>query len=154
MRQTQVKCEAFSFTCASHDFLHRAGSLDKKARRRCRLLLCNRWHLLPPFLSNEPDTDLQCVLYKGLFPPFIYVFFWSGRNTAFLIENYLWYPIIILPPSGPTCEPSLTAYREHFRQLGERFVVITRQLGAAGDHYKSLSYDEEFRHRIRTRRNS
>jgi hypothetical protein len=39
------------------------GSLDKKEERRFHLLPRKRWHLLPPFLSNEPGTHhmAQCV---------------------------------------------------------------------------------------------
>jgi hypothetical protein len=34
-----------------------AGLLDKQGGRRCHLLLMKRWHLLPPFVSNEPGTE-------------------------------------------------------------------------------------------------
>jgi hypothetical protein len=30
--------------------------LDKKGGRRFHLLLHKRWHLLPPFVTNEPGT--------------------------------------------------------------------------------------------------
>jgi hypothetical protein len=32
------------------------GSLDKKSLRKCNFLPNKRWHLLPPFLFNEPGT--------------------------------------------------------------------------------------------------
>jgi hypothetical protein len=35
---------------------HFLGSFDKKAGRRFHLLLRQRWHLLPPILSNEPGN--------------------------------------------------------------------------------------------------
>jgi hypothetical protein len=34
------------------------GLLDNKGRRRCRLLLNKKWHLLTLFLSNEPGTGV------------------------------------------------------------------------------------------------
>jgi hypothetical protein len=36
------------------------GLLDKKGGKRFHLLLSKRWHLLPPFMSNEPGNSDLC----------------------------------------------------------------------------------------------
>jgi hypothetical protein len=38
-------------------------SLDQKGIRICRLLLNKGWHLLPLFLTKEPDTGWLCKGY-------------------------------------------------------------------------------------------
>jgi hypothetical protein len=47
------------------------GLLNTKEKRRFHLLLSKRWHLLPPFLSNEPGTGLVRQKKRGKkMPPF------------------------------------------------------------------------------------
>jgi hypothetical protein len=48
-------------------FLPVLGALDKLGGRRCHLLLNKRRHLLPPFLSKEPGTELCRVKRMGPF---------------------------------------------------------------------------------------
>jgi hypothetical protein len=49
------------FSCAIETSV--PGSLVKKGGSRYHLLLNKRWLLLPPFLSDDPGTDLHQVTF-------------------------------------------------------------------------------------------
>jgi hypothetical protein len=69
------------------------GALDTKGGRRCHLLLNKRWHLLPSFLSNEPDSKGEECGKKGggevmeIFHEKRYFYVQMQKSNLFVTEN-------------------------------------------------------------------
>jgi hypothetical protein len=57
-----IVSEAFQKDVALQYWWPVPGLLNTKEGRMFHLLLSKRWHLLPPFLSNEPGTENDLVI--------------------------------------------------------------------------------------------